>query len=138
MLRTMEDKAIAALDRATERPPILEATRALAMPDRLVARLLGVTPEAVNAWAYNKRPVPRVRHVALLFVVARLAGIVGANFPTNSRYARRAAIARDSAEAWAALARDELTEACGGYIPDDLIVRGYEQGEKALARLEAQ
>jgi hypothetical protein len=123
--------------RLTERPPILEATRSLGINDRRIAKLNGVSPEAVHAWSTGKRPIPHVRHVALLFVVTRLAGIVGAAFPPQSKYARRAAVARESAAAWAQLAKEELEEALGGEIPMDLIAHGYEVGEAMLAKLEA-
>ncbi len=99
--------------------------------------MLGVTPEAVHSWVAGKRPIPPLRHLALIFLVVRLTGRVGAWVPPQSRYARRSELTRENAAAWAALARDELTDDLGGHIPDDLIARGYELGRAALAKLEA-
>jgi hypothetical protein len=120
----------------TDRPPIFEATRVLGLNDRKVARLLGVSAEAVHIWVSGKKGIPPLRHAALLYLVGRLTGVVGAFVPSQSRYARRSALARKAAKAWEELARDELIEDCGGYIPDDLILRGYALGQQALARLE--
>jgi hypothetical protein len=124
--------------RVTDRPPILEATRSLGLTDRTIARLMNISAVAVNQWAIGTKPIPHVRHLALLFLVTRLTGVVGANFPPQSRYARRAQIARDAATAWAALARDEMNEDTGGVLHAEQVERGYELGQRMLARLEEQ
>jgi hypothetical protein len=132
--------------RVTERPPILEAIRSLGLNDRMIAELMGVTSVAVNQWALGKRPIPLVRHLALLFLVGRLTGRIGAAVPPQSRYARRAAVAREAALAWAELAKHELGEEVGGELGPELLERTYpgmlkrsfELGGQMLAKLEAQ
>jgi hypothetical protein len=127
-----------ALDRASDRQPIFSALNVLGLKDAATARLLGVAAVPVHLWATGKQPVPLVRHLALLFVVGRLTGLIGAKYPLNSRHARRAQIAIDAATAWAKLARDELDEDAGGVLDDVALIRGYELGERILARMEAQ
>jgi hypothetical protein len=124
--------------RVTDRPPILEATRALGLNDRMVADLNNISPVTVNHWAIGKKPIAHVRQMALLFLVTRLVGIVGANFPPQSRYARRAAVARDAATAWAKLARDELDEDVRGVYQAETIERSVAMGEQMVAKLELQ
>jgi DNA-binding transcriptional regulator YdaS (Cro superfamily) len=123
-----------------DRPAILEACRSLGINDRRVARLLDITPEQVHAWVAGKRPIPHVRLLALAFVIGRLIGEIAAEIPPQTRYARRAEIAREAASKWCALALLELTEDLGGDITAhrDLIQRGYELGKAALRKLEAQ
>jgi hypothetical protein len=115
--------------RVAERPPILEATRALGVNDSMLARALGISKMTVADWGLGKRPIPIVRHLALLFLVTRLTGLVGAKYPPQSRYARRAAIARDAAIAWANLARDELDEDTAGIYRAEDLERGVALGE---------
>jgi hypothetical protein len=126
--------------RWADRPAILEACRSLGINDRRVARLLDITPEQVHAWVAGKRPIPHKYLLALIFLIGRLTGEVAAWLPPLTRYARRAQMAKEAAEAWCAIARLELMEDLGGAITGhpDLVRRGYELGEKALAKLEAQ
>jgi hypothetical protein len=133
------ETAAATSFRWTDRPSILEATRALGLNDRRVARLIDTAPEQVHSWVAGKRPIPHVRLVALIFLVVRLTGEVGAWIPAQTRYARRAQMARETASRWAAIAKSELEEDLGGDIlaHPDLVRRGYEIGEAALAKLEA-
>jgi hypothetical protein len=130
--------AAIAPDRVSDRPPIFSALYVLGLRDAELARLLGVSTVAVHLWASGKKPIPLVRHLALLFLVTRLTGVVGAKCPPQSRYARRAQIARDAATAWAALARDEIDEDTGGVYTAETIERGLALGERMLANLEAQ
>jgi hypothetical protein len=92
-------------------------------------------------WSTGKKPIPPLRHVALLYLVTRLTGIVGSWIPVHSRYARRSELARQHAVAWLALASSELTEDLGVHsIPDerpDLARAGFELGARMLAKLEA-
>jgi hypothetical protein len=122
----------------TERAPIFEATRSLGLNDRKIAQLMGISPEAVHQFVNGKKPLPLVRHLALLYLVTRLTGVVGAAYPPNTRFARRAQVAIDAAKAWAECARSELEEDTGGVYRAEDIERGYEIGELMLARLEAQ
>jgi hypothetical protein len=138
MSRKAQTTAAAESYRASSRPPIFEATRVLGLNDRRVARLLGVSPEAVHQWVNGKYSIPPWRHAAIIFLVGRLIGIFGAAYPPQSRYARRSELARQAAKAWEEAARNELIEDCGGFVPDDVLVRGYELGEKMLRSLEAQ
>jgi hypothetical protein len=137
MARNTQTTAAAESHRAS-RPPIFEATRVLGLNDRKVARLLGVSPEAVHQWVNGKYPIPPWRHAAILFLVGRLIGIFGAAYPPQSRYAQRSELVRQAAKAWEEAARNELIEDCGGYVPDDVLMRGYELGEQMLRELEAQ
>src|SRR5687768_11403531 len=96
--------------RVAERPPILEPTRALGLNDSQLARALGLTRRVVSVWRLGIKPIPHVRQLQMIFLVTSLTGVIRTAFPLNSRYARRAAIARDAAIAWTELARDELNE----------------------------
>jgi hypothetical protein len=123
--------------KVTDRPPILEATRSLGINDRRLGKLMGIAPEQVHKWATGKTPIPVIRQLAMLFLVTRLTGIVGAASPPQTRYARRAATARDAAKAWCALANDELHEDLGGVFHAEQIERGIAMGELMIAQLEA-
>jgi DNA-binding transcriptional regulator YdaS (Cro superfamily) len=138
MTKSVESAASEVRWRWTDRPPILEATRALGLNDRRVAKLIGVTPEAVHSWVTSRRPIPHQRLLALIFVVGRLTGEVASWAPAQTRYARRAQIATNAASQWNVLARLELMEELGGDITahPELIAKGYELGEQALAKLE--
>jgi hypothetical protein len=122
----------------TDRAPIFEATRSLGLNDRKIAQLMGISPEAVHQFVNGKKPLPIVRHLALLYLVTRLTGLVGAAYAPNTRYARRAQVKIDAAKAWCQLARDELDEDVSGIYHADQIERGYELGQRMLAKLEAQ
>jgi hypothetical protein len=123
-----------------DRPPILEAIRTLGLNDRKAARLMGIPPEQVASWVAGKRRIPHVRLIALLFIVTRLTGQVGAWEPVNSRYGRRAKVAKENAARWALLAKQELEEDLGGDITAhfDLVLKGEAIGRAALAKLEAE
>jgi DNA-binding transcriptional regulator YdaS (Cro superfamily) len=90
----------------TDRLPIFEATRSLGMTDRKIAKLMGISTEAVCQFVNGKRPLPHVRYLALLYLITRLTGVVGAAYPPQSRFARRAAVPCESAKRWAELAKD--------------------------------
>ena len=145
MAQTLPTTATATA-RVTGRPPILEATRTLGLNDRMLGDLMNVTGVAVHQWAVGKKPIPLARHLALLFVVGRLTGKIGAAVPPQSRYARRAAVAREAALAWAELAKHELGEELGGELGPEMLERSYpgmlkrsfELGGQMLAKLEAQ
>jgi hypothetical protein len=125
-------------DRVSDRLPIFSALHVLGLQYVEVGRLLGVTTVSVHEWASGKKPLPLVRHLALLHLVGRLTGIIGAKYPPRSRYARRAQIARDAAVAWAELARNEINEDVGGVYTAETLERAHVLGQRILARLEAQ
>src|SRR5215216_3000231 len=93
---------------ASDRLPIFSALQVLGFNYAQVGRLLGVSTMSISEWASAKKPIPVVRHLALLFLVTRLTGVVDARNPPQTRYARRAEIAIDAARRWSQLARDEL------------------------------
>jgi hypothetical protein len=123
--------------RVGDRPPVFLALHVLEFNYAQIGRLMGVTTMTVHEWATGKKPIPVVRHLALLFLVTRLTGVVGAE-PPQTRYARRAAIAIDAATRWARLARDELDEDTRGIYRAEDIERGIALGERMVAKLEAQ
>jgi hypothetical protein len=139
MSKSMEIAATAAAPwRWNDRPPILEATKALGLNDRRVAGLIGVAPEQVHSWVAGKRPIPDVRLLALIFLIGRLTGEVGAKVPVQTRYGRRAQTALNAASAWNVLACLELMEDLGGDITahPELMKKAYDLGAAALAKLE--
>jgi hypothetical protein len=136
--RTQATTKISAASQAADRLPIFSALYVLGFNYAEVGRLLGVSTMSVHQWAVGKKKIPIVRHLALLFTVTRLTGLVGAKYPPQSRYARRAAIARDAAIAWANLARDEMEEDTAGVYRAEDLERGVALGERMLAKLEAQ
>ena len=99
---------VAAPDRVTDRLPIFSALHVLGLSYAEIGRLLGVSTVTVHHWAVGKKPLPLVRFLALQFLVGRLVGIIGAKYPPRTRYARREEIARNAAESYMLLARDEL------------------------------
>ena len=134
----METTTATATYRWADRAPILEATRALGINDRRVAKLVGIFPEQVHSWVSGKRPIPHVHILTLIFIVGRLTGAISPSRPVNSRYSRRAELAFDCANRWLELAKLELAEDSGF---DDLrqhpdLMRAYDVGEAALAKLE--
>jgi hypothetical protein len=138
MTHTQITSASAAASRSADCPPIFSALHVLGFNSAEIGRLFGVTTVSVHEWTANKKKIPIVRHLALLFLVTRLTGLVGANYPPQSRYARRAAIARDAAIAWAKLAKDEMEEDTAGVYRAEDLERGVALGERLLAKLEAQ
>jgi DNA-binding transcriptional regulator YdaS (Cro superfamily) len=134
----METAAATAAYRWADRPPVLEAARALGINDRRVAKLIGILPEQVHSWVSGRRPIPHVHTLALIFIVGRLTGAISPSRPVKSRYCRRAELAFDCANRWLELAKLELAEDSGF---DDLsqhpeVMRAYAVGEAALAKLE--
>jgi hypothetical protein len=125
-------------DRTGDRLPIFSALHVLGFSYAEVGRLLGVSTMSISDWANGKKPLPVVRHLALLFLVTRLTGVVGAKHPPQTRFARRAQIAVDAAARWCELARDELEEDTGGIYRAEDIERGTALGQRMLDRLEAQ
>jgi hypothetical protein len=138
MGRSMETNAATATYHWSDRPPILEATRALGINDRRVAKLVGIFPEQVHSWVSGKRPIPHIHILALIFMVGRLTGAISPSRPVKSRYSRRAELALDCANRWLELAKLELAEDSGFHDltqhPD--VMRAYDVGEAALAKLE--
>ena len=128
----------AAVDRVPDRLPIFSALSVLGFSYAELGRLLGVSTVAVHRWATEKKPLSTVRHLALLFVVTRLTGVIDAGHPPQTRYARRAEIAITAAKAWNQLARDELDERTGSTYHAEEIERGVALGERIIARLEMQ
>jgi hypothetical protein len=91
-------------EHVTRRPPILQATRALGIRDVDVAHICGVSPVAVNQWANGQRPIPRVKHVALLLIVGFIREmLVDTDHP-------RVAAACEIVLKWLILAREEVGE----------------------------
>jgi DNA-binding transcriptional regulator YdaS (Cro superfamily) len=133
----MQTVAAARSDRVGERLPIFSALDVLGLSYAEIGRLLGVSTVSVHHWATGKKPLPLVRHLALLFLVTRLTGVVGAADLPQTRYARRAEIAIDAARRWCQLARDELEEDQRGTYHAEDIERGIALGQRMLARLEA-
>jgi hypothetical protein len=68
--------ARALADRAFARPPILNATRLVGFSDAELARLLGCSPMQVNDWVKGRRPIPPVKHMALIALMHSLSGVV--------------------------------------------------------------
>jgi DNA-binding transcriptional regulator YdaS (Cro superfamily) len=92
------------------RPPILRATAALGLPDAEVARRLGVHPVQVSDWATGKRPIPRLRHVALRLVVAfqiNRARSAPADIVSSDRDATRFLMSLGNAIKWLDLSEQE-------------------------------
>jgi hypothetical protein len=137
-MRNATSQAAVATYRVSDRLPIFSALHVLGLSYAEIGRLLGVSTVSVHEWATGKKPLPLVRHLALQFLVTRLTGVVGAKFPPQTRYARRAQIARDAAIAWAELSRDEMAEDTGGVFQAKTVERGMALGQRMLARLEAQ
>jgi hypothetical protein len=130
--------SVAAPDRVTDRLPIFSALHVLGLSYAEIGRLLGVSTVTVHHWAVGKKPLPLVRFLALQFLVGRLVGIIGAKYPPQTRYARRAEIARNAAESYLLLARDELEEDSRGIYRAEDLERAVGLGERMLAKLEAQ
>jgi hypothetical protein len=123
-----------------ERPPVLDGLRALGLSDAKTARALGCTSEYIAAWRSGRKPIPHKTHAALIYLIGRLTGQIGASAQPQTKYARRAQVAMEAATLWANLARDELAEALGSADPGrdypELVKDAYELGQRALARLE--
>lgn len=131
--------ATARVDTDSERrPPVLNATRALGLADHELARAFGISAMAVSHWATEQRPIPLTRHLALLFVIGRLLGAIDAAHPPATKYARRMAVAHESARQWAELSKLELYEQLGGDPPEDAAMKAMKMGMEAVARLEAR
>jgi hypothetical protein len=135
--QTQITTAIARNRDAGDRPPILSALAVLGLNYAAIARLFGIPTMTVSEWATGKRPIPRVRRLALHFLVARLTGKVDRARPPQTRYARRTQIAIDAALAWAKLDNEEQAED-GGVLLEEDVRRGMELGQRMLTRLEAQ
>jgi hypothetical protein len=127
---------IRAHTRASDQPPIPSALRVLGFTYAELGRLFGIATMTVDAWAIGRKPIPLHRHLAMLFLVGRLTGIVG-KYPPNSRHAKRHQVAIDAAKRWAALARDELDEDEGGTYEAAAIER-EERWDKVLSLQEQQ
>jgi transcriptional regulator with XRE-family HTH domain len=127
-----------ATDSVSDRLPIFSALNVLGLSYAEIGRQLGVTTVTVHEWARGKKPLPLVRHLALLFLVGRLTKIIGAKHPPQTRYARRSEIAVEAAIKWAALARDEIEEDTRGVYRAEDIERATGLGERMVKRLEAQ
>ena len=123
------------MDRVLSRPPILEATRVIGLTDAEVARLLGCSPMQVNDWVKRRRPIPLVKHHALLLFMITLTGIIGFvdEDPPEGPYARRARLLHDAIIGWSALAADEFPND----LPEHVNVAGEDLCRQMLAKLEA-
>ena len=120
--------------RAFSRPPILDATRAVGLTDAEVARILGCTPMQVSHWATGRRPIPRVKLLALCLFVERLKTLfIGS--PAGP-YARRARLVSDLLSD---LQRMSFDEAWPGdtAITDAIANPAIALQEQMLVRLEA-
>jgi transcriptional regulator with XRE-family HTH domain len=140
MSKSVQITPAAAKWRWNDRPAILEATKALGLNDRRVAGLLGVSAEAVHSWANGRRQIPQLRLLTLIFLVGRLTGAFGKQQPPQTRYARRAKMAIDAADAWKNLASLELLEDVDGVdlteTNPELVKKAGLLGEAAVAKLE--
>jgi DNA-binding transcriptional regulator YdaS (Cro superfamily) len=112
------------------RPAILEATRAIGLSDSELARLLEVTPGAVNDWVKGRRRIPPTKHLALMHFIAAMVGIFEGDLdPPNTVHARRAALLNDVIRNWMAMAIDE------GAVAADTGDEARELAERMLAQL---
>lgn len=103
-----------------------------------IGRLLGVSTVSVHQWATGKKPFPLIRRLALNYLVGRLVGIIGGKYPPQTRFARRAEIARAAAEAYLLLDRDEFEEDTRRIYQAEDIERAAALGERLLVQLEAR
>jgi hypothetical protein len=97
------------------RPPILQATAALGIRDAEVARIVGVAPMVVSQWGSGKRPIPLLRHLALIMVVnLRLLLLSHPNYKQpglSERDESRIKATHRAVGEWYALAYEERGEA---------------------------
>jgi hypothetical protein len=136
--RTETTKSISATDRVIDRLPVFSALAVLGMNYAEIGRLLGVSTQMVIYWATGRKPLSRVRRIALEYLAWRLSSIARAKYPLNNVYAKRAEIAIEAARRWSELSAKELSEETGGVYAAEELQRGYELGERIIARLEAQ
>jgi hypothetical protein len=134
----MQTTTATATDSVSDRPPIFSALYVLGLNNAQIGRLLRVTSMTISEWSTGRKRIPLVRHLALLFMVTRLTGVVGGKHLPNTRYARRAEIAVDAANRWAQLARAEIAEEVGSTYTAEELERSYELGRRMLAKLEMQ
>jgi hypothetical protein len=125
-------------DRVSDRLPIFSALHVLGLRDVEIGRLLGVSTVSVHQWATGKKPFPLIRRLALNYLVGRLVGIIGGKYPPQTRFARRAEIARAAAEAYLLLDRDEFEEDTRRIYQAEDIERAAALGERLLVQLEAR
>jgi hypothetical protein len=130
--------SIAATDRVIDRLPAFNALAVLGLNYAHLGRLFGVSTEMVSCWATGKKPLNRVRRLALEYLVARLSGLVGEKYPLNNAYARRAEIVMGTARRWSELSVQELREETGGIYTAEEEERARALIERIMARLEAQ
>jgi hypothetical protein len=128
--------SLAKSDRIIDQLPVFSALAVLGVNNPLLGRLIGVSSEMVHYWATGKKPLNRVRRIALEYVVARLSGIIGAKYPLNSVYARRAKIVVEAAQSLAKLSVEELHEETGRVYTAEEIERGCALGARMIARME--
>ena len=125
-------------DRVIDRLPVFSALAVLGMNYAEIGRLLGVSTQMVIYWATGRKPLSRVRRIALEYLAWRLSSIAREKYPLNNVYAKRAEIAIEAARRWSELSRDELVEETGGVYTAEELERGFELGGQLLGRLEAQ
>jgi hypothetical protein len=113
------------------RPAILEALRALGVPDAALADAFNVTAPVITYWAKGVREVPTPMALAATFVVGRLVGKFGKALPPDTKFARRSEMARQHALNWLELAKDELP-----LLSVKEVQLGYKLGKRALRRIE--
>jgi DNA-binding transcriptional regulator YdaS (Cro superfamily) len=137
MTQTQQSTPAVATDRVSDRLPVFSALHVLGFSYAELGRLLGVSTVSVHHWATGKKPLPPLRHATLIWLTGVLIGRFG-NVRLKTRYARRSQLARETAQAWLDLARDEALEDVGGDFPGEIILQAHELGKRALAKLEAQ
>jgi hypothetical protein len=96
------------VEEALGRPAVLECTALLKITDSQLARLFGLTPSAVCAWANRREQIPLIRQLALIYLVSRLAGLFDQVDADSSIHARRAHLFRQTLDAWLNIAAEEL------------------------------
>jgi hypothetical protein len=106
-------------------PAVVAGWRRLGLTDADVARVLEVSPQAVDTWISGKKPFPAVRHCALIHMVALLAyqGLLNGQ-AREIQWFRREKLACEDALRAVELAFVELAEGLGGEVSEHVIVVG--------------
>ena len=132
------ETTVAKTDYVIDRLPVFSALAVLGVNYALLGRLFGVSTQMVIYWATGKRPLNRVRRLALEYLAARLSKLIGEKYPLNNVYARRAEIAMEAARRWSELSLQELREETGGFYTAEEEERALALIERVMARLEQQ
>jgi hypothetical protein len=134
----LETGPITTTDRVIDRLPAFSALATLGVNYALLGRLFGVSTQMVIYWATGKKPLNRVRRLALEYLAGRLSRLVGEKYPLNNAYARRAEIVMETARRWSELSIQELREETGGLYTAEEEERARALIERMMAQLEAQ